>query len=142
VPILTHPERLSWASKRYDLIERLNASGCLMQLTAGSLMGGFGQRAKILADRMLEEGRVDLLASDAHNVGGRLPGLSKARNLVAERYGSQLADELTSIKPGKILENTPLATAWSSSSNLTPNKAGGRKRVATISRVLDWMRNV
>lgn len=34
VPILTHPERLTWIKANYDVVERLNAAGCLIQITA------------------------------------------------------------------------------------------------------------
>lgn len=39
VPILTHPERLTWIKANYDVIERLNTLGCLIQLTADSVTG-------------------------------------------------------------------------------------------------------
>ena len=39
VPILTHPERLTWIKSHYDVIARLASGGVLMQITAGSLAG-------------------------------------------------------------------------------------------------------
>jgi len=67
VPILTHPERLIWICDRYTMIERLAFSGVWMQITAGSLTGRFGSRARYWAERMLAEGIVHILASDAHD---------------------------------------------------------------------------
>ena len=39
VPILTHPERLTWITAHYDTVERLAHGGVWMQITAGSLTG-------------------------------------------------------------------------------------------------------
>ncbi len=85
IPILTHPERLTWIEKHYDLICRLDAAGAVIQLTAGSITGGFGKRAQYWAQRMLDEGRVDIIASDAHDPVRRPPGLSRARDRIAKR---------------------------------------------------------
>src|SRR5262245_31049566 len=56
VPILTHPERLSWIEGHYDLIWRFVNNSVLMQITAGSLLGLFGRRPRYWAERMLDEG--------------------------------------------------------------------------------------
>src|SRR6185503_18115901 len=63
VPVLTHPERLSWIEGHYALIQRLARSGVWMQITAGSLTGAFGRSAQRWAMRMLEERCVHILAS-------------------------------------------------------------------------------
>ncbi len=103
VPILTHPERLSWIESHYDVVVGLRKIGVLLQLTAGSVTGGFGSRAKYWSDRMLSEGLVDLLATDTHDTKARPPVLSKARDYVAARYGEQLASGLVLHNPQAIL---------------------------------------
>jgi protein-tyrosine phosphatase len=108
VPIITHPERLSWVDGHYDLIERLVYGGCLMQLTAGSLLGRFGRRPRHLADRMLEDGLCHLLATDAHNTEQRPPILSEARELVTQRLGAEEATNLVLRRPEAILHNANL----------------------------------
>jgi protein-tyrosine phosphatase len=79
IPVLTHPERLSWIENHYDVICQLDKLGVVVQLTAGSITGSFGKRALYWSERMLDEGRVDIIASDAHNIRSRPPGLSRAR---------------------------------------------------------------
>lgn len=105
VPILTHPERLSWVDAQYDLIKRLVYNGVLMQLTAGSLTGRFGRRPRYWADRMLDEGLCHLLATDAHNTEQRAPRLAEARDIVAERLGEEEATHLVLTRPQGILAN-------------------------------------
>ena len=87
----------------YDTIERLNQIGCLLQITAGSITGAFGKTALYYAERLLDEGRVDILASDAHNVSGRPPILSAARDSVAERLDEAQAIAMVMTRPAQIL---------------------------------------
>lgn len=108
-PILTHPERLAWINQHYDVICKLDSLGLVMQLTAGSLTGQFGRTARYWADRMLSEGRVDLVASDAHDARHRPPVLSKGRAAIEQRYGDELAVMLTLNNPKAILQNLPVA---------------------------------
>jgi protein-tyrosine phosphatase len=122
VPIITHPERLTWVSKHYGLIEDAGRIGALMQITAGSLTGQFGAKAKALAIRMLEEGRVDLVASDAHNVTGRSPILKPAFAVVVESAGSDVARRLFVETPAQILRNAVIAAAGASVQNARNQK--------------------
>jgi protein-tyrosine phosphatase len=105
VPIITHPERLKWIEGHYDIMQRLAGRGILMQITAGSLTGRFGGRARYWAERMLDERIVDLLATDAHDTTRRPPRLSEARELVAKRCGDEAAAALVGTNPLAILRN-------------------------------------
>jgi protein-tyrosine phosphatase len=120
VPILTHPERLSWVEGHYDLIRRLASSSVLMQITAGSVTGRFGRRPRYWAERMLDEGLCHLLATDAHNTEQRAPRMADARDVVAQRLGDDEAINLVLRRPQGILDNLspaelpalPHAEAW------------------------------
>jgi protein-tyrosine phosphatase len=108
VPILTHPERLRWIEKNYALVQNLVQQGVWMQITAGSLTGGFGRRPHYWGQRMLAEGLVSILASDAHNVGSRPPRLAEAVTVAAAELGSGEAQNLVVMRPQCILENAPV----------------------------------
>jgi protein-tyrosine phosphatase len=105
VPILTHPERLSWIKLHYDSIERLSHAGVWMQITAGSLAGAFGKNARYWAERMLDEGRVHILATDAHDTSRRPPNLGVGRDLAAARVGASEAEHLVWTRPRGVLGN-------------------------------------
>jgi protein-tyrosine phosphatase len=105
VPILTHPERLSWISTHYPAIERLFQAGVWMQITAGSLAGAFGRHPLYWAERMLDEGRVHLVATDAHDVRRRPPNLGRGRELAAKRVGTDEAENLVFRRPEGVLRN-------------------------------------
>jgi protein-tyrosine phosphatase len=105
VPVLTHPERLSWVPSRYEAIKRLAQSGVWMQITAGSLTGRFGRKALYWAERMLDEGHVHLIASDAHDTGRRPPDMAAGRECAAKRLGDEEALNLVDVRPRGVLND-------------------------------------
>ena len=105
VPILTHPERLTWVHERYEVIEHLVKAGVWMQLTAGSLRGAFGGRARALSERMLHRGHVHILATDAHDDERRPPDLARGYQAAAAIVGEDEAARLVLHRPQAILEN-------------------------------------
>lgn len=108
VPILTHPERLTWINSHYRMIQRLVRSGAWMQVTAGSLAGAFGRNARYWAERMIDEGYTHILATDAHDVGRRPPNLSEGRELASKRVGNVEAEYLAMTRPrGMLLNELP-----------------------------------
>lgn len=109
VPILTHPERLAWIATSYSMIESIVRSGVWLQVTAGSLCGDFGQAARYWAQRLLSEGLVHILATDAHNLDSRAPYLSRARELAEAEVGTSEADNLVFRRPQQVLEDLPAA---------------------------------
>jgi protein-tyrosine phosphatase len=105
VPIITHPERLTWIEGHYRVFESLFKSGTWMQITAGSLTGRFGSRAKYWAERMLDDGIVHLLATDAHGVKHRAPLLAEGMQAAEKWVGAEEAQRLVFDRPMAILEN-------------------------------------
>jgi protein-tyrosine phosphatase len=105
VPILSHPERLPWIEAQYRLIERWVQTGVWLQLTSGSLLGKFGRPAKYWAERLLDDGIVHLLATDAHDMNRRAPDLKRGRDTAAARVGEHEANNLVMARPRGILAN-------------------------------------
>lgn len=105
VPILTHPERLTWVAPNYAVIERLVRGGVWMQITAGALTGAFGPHPQSLAERMLDDGFVHIIASDAHGARRRPPLMAEARVIAERRTGSLEATHLVDTRPRGILDN-------------------------------------
>lgn len=111
VPIITHPERLAWVKNHYEVLEDINDAGCLIQLTAASITGRFGETAKKLCFQLLEDGRVDILATDTHDPVDRLPILSHARDVVTTMLGQSAAEEMVEERPHMILANEEFLSA-------------------------------
>lgn len=94
VPIITHPERNRTLALSSGRLDEWVHQGCLVQITAGSLMGRFGKNAESMSHRLLKQDSVHFISSDAHSLGGRPPALAQAHRIVTDRYGQETADRL------------------------------------------------
>lgn len=102
-PILAHVERYRWIDRALPFIKRMSESGVLMQVTAGSFVGEYGRTAQEWAMRLLLDGLVSIVASDAHDPAERPPGISKARKLVKAELGEHEARRIFIERPEYIL---------------------------------------
>jgi protein-tyrosine phosphatase len=107
VPVITHPERLTWVEDHYEVFAALVRQGAWMQITAGALTGTFGARAKYWGERFLGDGLAHILATDAHSSGRRSPIMSQAREIAERMLGREEAELLVRGRQQKILENAP-----------------------------------
>lgn len=105
VPVITHPERLTWVEDNYAVFGDLVRQGAWMQVTAGAVTGLFGSRAKYWAERFLGDGLTHILATDAHSSGRRSPVMSRARDVAERMLGREEAELLVRGRQQKILEN-------------------------------------
>ena len=104
IPIISHPERnpeVGQSPRRYYEMIRM---GCLGQLTAMSLTGGFGPGVMRVAEKLLTNRLVHLIASDAHSTDGRPPILSPAVRAAARMMGQEEALSMVNEYPRAILE--------------------------------------
>ena len=94
-PVLAHPERNGEVQANADLLRPLVEAGTLVQLTAASVDGRIGRRARATAFELLERGWAHLLGSDAHTPAIREIGLSAAVDeLDDDRLGRWLTVEM------------------------------------------------
>ncbi|MBI3668680.1 MAG: exopolysaccharide biosynthesis protein [Acidobacteria bacterium] len=107
-PIITHPERNGLIRAQPERLKRWLQQGCYVQVTAQSLLGGFGADTRRLVETWLDEGRIHFFASDAHNVDSRPLRLRQAYEIVAKRRGEQAAQALFRDNPLAALEGGSL----------------------------------
>ena len=105
VPIITHPERLDYIDHFYPTVTRLIKAGAWTQITASSLTGRFGSKAKKFAMKFLVEGKIAILATDAHSVKHRPPILSEGLKVAEFILGKEEANRLILERPQAILDN-------------------------------------
>lgn len=107
VPVITHPERLSWIEGHYDVFLKLIRQGAWMQITAEALTGLFGSRPKYWGERFIAEGHAHILASDAHTSSRRVPRLSGGLDVARRLVGDAEALRMVIDRPQAILDNLP-----------------------------------
>src|SRR5262245_7546201 len=103
--VLAHPERIRFFQddiRRYEAAVRLGAYG---QITTGSVLGVFGEDVLEFSEELLRKRLVHAVASDAHNVRGRPPVMSKAVRRIAEVLGDEAhAARMASAVPRALLD--------------------------------------
>jgi protein-tyrosine phosphatase len=108
VPIIAHPERNTVLRQKLSRVEAWVELGCLLQVTALSFTGAFGQSARTASHRLLDQGLVHIIASDCHDPFNRHPRLTEARDIVRSRCGEEAADVLFGENPRAVVEGAPL----------------------------------
>lgn len=124
-PVITHPERLVWIEQHYDKFVSLAQRGVWLQITAGALMGRFGKRAKYWSEKLLDDGYVHLMASDAHTTSMRNPRMSDAVARLESFVGAEEASRLVRERPQAILDNREPGEVTPVPGLLGNNAAGG-----------------
>jgi protein-tyrosine phosphatase len=105
--VLAHPERCRAVQADPASLDGLRAGGALVQVVAPSLTGRWGEEVRATTWHLLLSARADLLASDAHDLDRRPCELMEARELVVDRLGDEVWDELTCESPGRLLAGAP-----------------------------------
>jgi protein-tyrosine phosphatase len=108
IPVITHPERNTVLQRTPERILEWIKFGCVIQVTASALTGGWGETAWHTAQWLLKRNAVHVLASDAHDTVRRPPGLSLARDVVAESQGEKIARALVEDNPRAIVNGKGL----------------------------------
>lgn len=111
--VLAHPERCPSFHRDSDRLRALVATGVLCSLTASSFTGRFGRPVEALSRRLLADGLVHNVASDAHGPESRPPALRSTLDAAAARIPGlgALVPWLTEGAPGAILAGDPLPPA-------------------------------
>jgi protein-tyrosine phosphatase len=111
VPVITHPERNSPLCANLPELETWVRDGCLLQVTALSFSGRFGQTAQRTAETLMNSSMVHFVASDAHDCVDRSPNLAAAYQHVAQQWGRDSADALFSDHPMAVVMDEPIFAA-------------------------------
>ena len=103
--------------------------GCLVQVTALSISGGFGRTACAVVGRLLERGLVHVVASDAHDPQHRHARLDEACAIVRSRYGEDAGGRPVHAESTNHLERRPTGRG-----KTDPPGYGGQTLVAVLAR--------
>jgi protein-tyrosine phosphatase len=132
VPVITHPERLTWVEDSFSVLADLTRQGAWLQVTAGALTGMFGPRPRYWGERFLGEGLTHILATDAHASTRRVPVLSEGLAVAERLLGAEEAQQLVRGRPSAIMNNLPSSQA----APLPARKAGKSSGTSWLRRLL------
>ena len=105
VPVIAHPERNDDMQRKPAKLRKLIDRGMLAQITAGSLLGDFGNGAKKAAEYFVENNLAHVIASDMHRPRqARLPHLSAAFERTVELVGAEQARRLFEDTPRNLID--------------------------------------
>ncbi|MBB5211859.1 tyrosine-protein phosphatase [Microbulbifer hydrolyticus] len=104
-PLIAHPERNKDIIRDFEEITPLVNAGCLFQVTAGALVGQFGEPARVRAEQILKRGLATVLATDTHHIQRRPPNLAEGRMAAEKLVGEKAAWALVKDNPAKIVGN-------------------------------------
>lgn len=107
-PIITHPERNPLLQRKPERVLQWTKLGCAVQVTASAITGMWGVKAKKMARWLLECEAVHIVATDCHNIDGRPPILSAARDAIRRDYGQEVSQALTDANPRAVVNAQPL----------------------------------
>ena len=108
VPIITHPERNGPLCGNLGELNSWVLDGCLLQVTALSFFGRFGNTAQRVAETLMNSGSVHFVASDAHDCEDRSPNLAPAYQHVAQTWGQETANALFYDNPTAVIMDEPI----------------------------------
>ncbi len=108
-PILAHVERYrNVCAAKYgteDLIEM----GCYIQVNAGSIMGKSGSKARRFVKKLLKQRQVHFVATDAHDLKKRPPGLSDCADYIRKKYGEDYSIKLFCDNPMDVIRDKEIS---------------------------------
>lgn len=120
-PVLSHPERNMELWRKPHRLAEFVTQGCLVQITAESLLGGFGAVVRQAGERFLRAGLVHVVASDAHSARGRAPELRRTAEVLTSMMGEEKAREVLQSNPADIARGEPLSSATAGAGESAPS---------------------
>ena len=106
-PIIVHPERNAAIAENPDRLYKLIQNGALSQVTAASVNGLFGKKAKALSLQLIEANLTHFIATDAHNTTTRGFGLANAYNEIDPDYAAYFQENAQAVLSGQYIEKEP-----------------------------------
>ena len=110
-PVVAHPERYRYVQEDPELVNLWKKMGCAFQVNRGSLLGRFGEGARVMAWELTGRGFAAVVASDAHAATFRTPWMGDIRELLSRELSPNGAAWLLEENPRRIINNENLPSA-------------------------------
>lgn len=104
-PVIAHPERYRGLDRDLAVVGEWRRMGAFLQISYGSLVGRYGERARRLAFRILERGWADYLSTDFHGRPHLDLHVEMARRVLADEGGEEQLGLLARVNPMRLMED-------------------------------------
>ena len=102
-PVLAHVERYTALRGKRKTLQELRDNGVLLQMDSKSVLNGFGLVTKVWSRSILDARLIDIVASDAHDVSRRAPGMGQCYRYIVKKCGTDYANAVCHDIPQKII---------------------------------------
>jgi protein-tyrosine phosphatase len=102
--IISHAERITALAKEPNILSRWFEHSTSLQITASSLLGGFGVEAERAAWNLLASGWAGFVATDSHDINSRRPEMRAAYELITTKLGRDLANQVCIYNPLRVIK--------------------------------------
>lgn len=103
VPVIAHVERYAPIQRNPDAIVPLIELGALTQITASSLCGHFGSKARMAAETLVKRNLAHVIASDAHALSDRPSRFQEGVRVAEALAGSECVRHMVVDTPRAII---------------------------------------
>ena len=108
-PIIAHPERYKNVQDDVSMVSDWLEAGCIIQVDAGSILGGLGSKSKKVAEEIVKNGWCQIIGSDSHNSTNRNFCLKEALHL-SKKWIGDIAGNMVNENPKAVLEGLSINT--------------------------------
>jgi len=113
--IISHAERQPILIKRPGILSKWFRHSAHLQITATSLLGGFGLKTQRAAWHFLRSGWVSLVATDAHDLHNRRPRMRTAFKHISIKMGEEIARLICVENPSRVVKGQNILMSYSMS---------------------------
>lgn len=128
-PIIAHIERYPACIGNTEFIYELQQMGALIQVNADSVTGRDGWSVKRTVLKLIKDGLVDFIGSDAHNTKDRACHLLECEKVLLKKFGSDLTQKILWDHPNEIIEaskrDESTGTAYDTNQGTSDMNRGG-----------------
>lgn len=104
-PVIAHVERYPAVADPAK-IDELRKMGAEIQVNADAVLGIDGFGTKRFCAKLIADGLVDYIGSDAHNMRDRAPHLGKCAARVEKKFGADVRKRLMEEDPSRLIPHT------------------------------------
>ena len=104
-PLVAHVERYHELTKHVDRVDEICKNGAVLQMNAGSLVGGMFDSHVKWCRKLMQEGYISMIGTDAHNTDDRAPFVKEALAWMEKKLDPDLMEDVLYRNAEKMLRN-------------------------------------